>query len=335
MNFRTYAIICCTAAVLISGCKKKETEKSSLSGAVNFENLPTYVKKGDSFHISASGAYRPSDNSPLVGYRWYNPIEAKYDTLRLENQDIPVEFDFVVSKDTLGSFTLSVSAFADDYYSISKSSSFTVVNPGLGEGGSLGGHPFGSTLTGNFSDPRDGKTYYTTDVGGLVWTAMNLSYSADGSLGIPYKDSEAMSDIFGRYYTYDEALVACPEGWHLPSDADFVALAGSGKPKEKILSAAGALKGDVSFNGDKLWPYYSSSVIIDNGSGFTALPLGYLLVQRGKSEFIDYGVKAVFWTSDALDSERSIVRYMSYDSNDLFAEGLDRSLRASVRCVKD
>ena len=34
-----------------------------------------------------------------------------------------------------------------------------------------------------------------------------------------------MDMIFGKYYTWTEAQTACPEGWELPSDADFVELA--------------------------------------------------------------------------------------------------------------
>ena len=336
MNFKSIFISHFLAVIVLGGCKKKEEKtKPTLSGGVKFANLPAYVQKGDSFHISVSGAYRGKDGSYLVGYRYHDPLKDIYDTLRFENEDGPVEFDFVVSKDTLGTFKLSVYAFAADYYGLSKSSSFTVVNPSLGEKGSLSKHPFGSSLQTTITDSRDGKSYYITNVDGKSWMAQNLAYSAGGALGRPYDDSEAMSDIFGRYYSHDEAIAACPEGWRLPTDADFVALAGSGNVREKIIGVAPALKGDVYFNGTQLWPYQNASIKLSNTSFFTALPLGYLLIHAGNSAFYDYGVSSVFWTSDAVDAERSLVRYLRIDSNDFFVEGLDNELRASVRCIKE
>jgi|LSQX01.2.fsa_nt_gb uncharacterized protein (TIGR02145 family) len=335
MNLKSISIIFCLASIVLSGCKKEEEEtKPILLGEVKFADLPSYVKKGESFHITVSGAYR-EDGSTLVGYRYRDPLKAVYDTLRRENEEGPVEFDFVISKDTLGTFGLSVHAFATGYYGISKYSFFTVVNSSLGDKGSLSKHPFGSALKTTIADGRDGKTYYITNAGGKSWMAQNLAYSANGTMGRPYEDSEAMNDIFGRYYSHDEALTACPEGWKLPSDADFVALAGSGSVREKIIGVAGALKGDVYFNGEQLWPYQNSSIKLNNISLFTALPLGYLSLHAGISTFYDYGASAIFWTSDAVDAERSLVRYLRVDSNDLFVEGLDNGLRASVRCIKE
>ena len=335
MNSKFYALICLAAVLLAAGCKKKEKETPTLSGEIEFVRIPAFVKTGDSFHIKVSGAYR-KDGSTLVGYRYYDPLTNKYDTLRLENEEGPAEFDYVISKDTVGAFSLSIYAFADGYYGINQYSRFEVVDSSFGEGGSLGGHPFGAELTESFTDPRDGQVYYTVNAGGKTWTAQNMAYAgSDGTLGTPYKDADAASYIFGRFYTLEQASSVCPTGWHLPSDADFAALAGGGNPKEKIASAAAALKGDLSFNGLKLWPYYSSSVKITNESLFTAIPAGYMVLSGERTDFKDYGERAAFWTSDAQDASRNIVRYLSYDSDDLYAEAMGGGFGASVRCVKD
>ena len=336
MKINRYILALLAVAALLAGCKKDDEDtKPSLSGTVTIgTTIPAYVQKGESFHIVASGAYRTSKTDTLVGYYIHDPISNKSDTIRTEGQTGPAEGDFVVSQDSLDTFTLSVTAFASGYYGASASAEFTVVNPSLDTlKGSLKGHPFGYKANTTFTDARDGRKYYASSLSSGGWMLQNLAWEGKG---YPFANSPAMNDISGRFYSWDEATTACPAGWKLPSDADFVDLAGSGAAGETISGAAGPLKGDVFFNGIRLWSYQNSSITLTNDTYFTALPWGYLTISAGVKNYQHYGYVAVFWTADSVDSDTALARYMKVESNDILVQAMDKkSFRASVRCIKE
>lgn len=67
----------------------------------------------------------------------------------------------------------------------------------------------------SFTDPRDGQKYKTVKIGEHVWMAENLKYK---------EGAESIGDA-GVFYAWDEALVACPNGWHLPSKEELEGVA--------------------------------------------------------------------------------------------------------------
>lgn len=72
--------------------------------------------------------------------------------------------------------------------------------------------------TGHFVDFRDGRNYGTILLeDGLVWMSENLSFALEGST--VYENNGANEAIYGRLYSWRLARQACPEGWHLPSQA--------------------------------------------------------------------------------------------------------------------
>ena len=90
---------------------------------------------------------------------------------------------------------------------------------------------------GTFVDARDGKEYHYIHVGGLDWSIENLAYDlGNQDLACVYQSvddyqngdySTANAAKYGMLYSYDGAVQAIPDGWRLPTDADWKALEAS------------------------------------------------------------------------------------------------------------
>jgi len=85
----------------------------------------------------------------------------------------------------------------------------------------IGGSP--SEYTGYFVDDRDGQKYKTVRIGDNVWTAENLNFSANDSSWC-LNDDPNNCKRYGRMYSFNSALSACPSGWHIPSREEFESL---------------------------------------------------------------------------------------------------------------
>lgn len=336
MKLLRYTLLLAALGAALVACKKDkdEDEKEYLNGTLELD-VPSFLFYGDQLNLEPTGVWRENKNDTLLSYSWHDPFTNITDTLRLEGQPATKgkTFTFKVSKDTLGTFSISASCWADGYYVKSAISQFTVVNPALGTG-SLTGYDFLDAIS-KYTDTRDGNDYYYMTSGGLDWMIQNLAWKG---AGVAYKESEAMSYIFGRYYDWDEAVSACPAGWRLPTDAEFVALAqsGGGVPDVSggdVASAAGAMMIDARFNGDKMWEFWAG-VTITNATRFSAIPAGFVTGIPGEYNFkaLNY---AMFWTADSKDANEAYTRYIYVDKPILFGGASSKSgLRASVRCVR-
>jgi uncharacterized protein (TIGR02145 family) len=194
---------------------------------------------------------------------------------------------------------------------------------------------FNVALNGEFTDRRTKRTYRTRIIGYQTWMAENLDYlpkvypHTDRSAtepryyvyGFEGEDTATAKDLsnyrnYGVLYNLEAALVACPAGWHLPSDEEFATLAAylGANPGQKMKSVSGWLNGG---NGN-------------NSSGFAGLPAGSV----GSAGFGGMGEWANFWTTST-SGNYYLHRSLSSESNQLPRYGFNGTAGYSVRCIKD
>lgn len=158
------------------------------------------------------------------------------------------------------------------------------------------------------TDTRDGQVYRTLKLGDQIWMAQNLNYATRESVC----DS---CEVYGRLYSYGEAINACPAGFSLPTLVDFKELRRLNKMAQPYL----AVKGWNGVDGD-----------LDE-FGFAALPGGFY--NKGKSVVEGRGKNAGFWLTEK--EERGAIRMFLKGSENSFGTDIfDWNNGLSVRCVR-
>ena len=179
---------------------------------------------------------------------------------------------------------------------------------------------------GSFTDLRDGEVYGSIQIGNLIWMSENLRYNLPGSLENPaFNDKK-----YGRLYNWKQAQEVCPEGWQLPTDADWkslerfqgIALNELSKKYHRGKSVGESLKSE------KDWKRGSGK----NGSGFNALPAGYYAAYD--KSFRELGESAVFWYSSGINGIYKTYRYLLADSTTVYRNESKKEYAYSCRCVK-
>ena len=216
-----------------------------------------------------------------------------------------------------------------------------------------------------FCDVRDGEVYNKTIIGEQTWMSENLNYNS-GSGSFCYDYLSENCDTYGRLYTWGEAMNGafssienpsgvqgvCPEGWHLPSDAEWKMLAeyiaeqtGLSEKSEEGWSQVGMImKSTLGWKSER------------NGRddfGFAALPAG-LRISNGsldiqgnhissdsfegpgvRNPFEGLGNRARWWstTEDSISTAYRWGIYYEYDSFGRYSR--DKSKAYSVRCLLD
>jgi len=185
-------------------------------------------------------------------------------------------------------------------------------------------NPASSYLT----DSRDGKKYRFVKIGTQTWMAENLNYNKSGSKCYDNKDANCTK--YGRLYDWATAKVACPSGWHLPSDAEWNVLM-------KYVNPSCKDNADCAGAGTKLkatsgWCETCSDFIRGTDDyGFSALPGGYGY-SGGGFDNAGYGY---WWSASEGSSDGAYYRHMGYYYEGVRYDDNDKDVLFSVRCVKD
>ena len=333
-------LVAALIAVLCISCKEKEEETKYMSfvGDPEFE-LPTFIKAGDKHHLTPKTVKRSADDNSTLepGCRWYlSDGSTPSDTVRWEGDPsyVPYDYDLTVP-DSLESVTVTCCIFADGYTDKSFSCTAIVVRTD-GPLPSLQGvnFPAGS---GTFSDTRDNMIYHYITVDGTDWMAENLAWAGCGT---SYLSAPLVDVFFGRYYTWTEASTACPDGWTLPTNADFLALNNAfvdkptDNPYETFPVGAGHHMANAYFNYQKLWEYWPDVTPV-NTSGFSLLPVGYVIFSGEMKELMDMMAYGMVWTGEQYGEKQAYYRSvnMRYDKI-LIETGYRDNMAMSVRCVR-
>ncbi|MBI5403841.1 MAG: fibrobacter succinogenes major paralogous domain-containing protein [Ignavibacteriae bacterium] len=189
---------------------------------------------------------------------------------------------------------------------------------------------------------KDGNTYKTVTIGTQEWTAENLKveHYRNGDV-IPqvqdkeqwkklttgawcyYESSTENGTTYGKLYNWyavNDSRGLAPEGWHIPSDAEWTTLieflGGSKDAGEKIKST-------------ELWKDIKWAT---NESGFSAIP-GGLCDENYNYKFI--GKHACFWSSTSNNTVASWIREMHNNLKDVKRDTFHKRYGLSVRCIKD
>jgi|GEM_PF-3055276 len=179
---------------------------------------------------------------------------------------------------------------------------------------------------GVFVDTRDSTNYKWVKIGKQVWIAENVKFN-DGT-------SPCINgcEKCGRYYNYNDALYACPQGWHLPSDMDWMIL-----EIEVGMNESKASK----FGWRGTHPGQAYDILLNGSSGLNLRMCGYVFqknfsMKDPKYSHNFYGKQAFYWTSteDDFYGSNAIIRHLK-DRASIEKKSVPKKTRYPIRCIKD
>src|SRR5690554_3255453 len=217
------------------------------------------------------------------------------------------------------------------------------------------------TTSGTFIDSRDGNEYNWVQIGDQVWMAENLAYLpsvnmvADGSEdaagsyyyvygygydGTNVAEAKATDNYatYGVLYNWTAAMNACPDGWHLPSDAEWTELT-------DYLGGESVAGGKLKETGTTHWN--SPNTGATNETGFTALPGGY---RNSSGAFHRIGYLGYWWSATEYSATNAWDRDVRYDdragtpppwrdvrfiNSSVSRDYYNKEVDFSVRCLRD
>ena len=240
-------------------------------------------------------------------------------------------------------------------------------------------YPSTANVIRNAVKDYDGNSYDAVQIGEQVWMAQNLrtTHYADGteiplgttwSYDVAYryapgtkrKNEKNMDNVptYGYLYNWPAVMHAykysdsnpsgvrgiCPEGWHVPSDAEWIQLEDYMKTQPIYFADGDSTHLAKALAANCGWRYCDvkdtpgKTLNTNNATGFSAMPAGFYT-----DHTINFGEDAFFWTASILGNSPSILGSYSVIYRGMFVASFAMPLKGSnekfvggsVRCVRD
>lgn len=196
----------------------------------------------------------------------------------------------------------------------------------------------------------EGNSYQTVLLGAQCWMAENLRTSHDHNGAALAHGQEEKSDDARLYwpnnsdttngflYNWPAAMRACPNGWHLPSDAEWTQLTDyvSGQAEYNCNGVRGhngkALAATTKWAECEVACSIGNDQGSNNATGFAAFPVGGFYNDH---TFGYYGKGTFFWSATEADSGKAYKRYLDFDKTEMVRAEYYQYGGGAVRCLQD
>ncbi len=255
----------------------------------------------------------------------------------------------VVLTDTDSTNELQMLAMSGDTIFISSTN--YIVIPGISN---IHGDPnFEFACGGIFTDPRDGETYATVQIGSQCWMAENLNIGTQISSGNQTNNAiiekycngnDAANCItYGGLYQWNEMMQytttagtqgVCPSGWHLPTDVEWMTMeealgmcTGTGAGCSGATTWRGTTEGDQLKSAADCFGGSNCGI-----SGFEESLAGY---RQPAGTYLTPSTKGYIWTSNQSTGTAAWRRYLFNGDARVDRNTNNKMFGFSVRCVKN
>jgi uncharacterized protein (TIGR02145 family) len=201
----------------------------------------------------------------------------------------------------------------------------------------------------SFSDARDGIVYRMVTIGNQIWMGENLKYLpavsepssgsetaphyyvqsgagfnyAYSNYGVLYNWPAAMNGASGSNSNPSGVQGVCPDGWHLPSRAEWDELIA-------LLGGQNVAGGKLKHAGSEHWAFPNAGATDERD--FSALPGGF---RWHDGEFYDLWHGGRWWSSSEFVNDLALHVQMRYDDSSIISGAFWKSNGYSVRCIRD
>jgi len=187
-------------------------------------------------------------------------------------------------------------------------------------------------MNGSFIDSRTGmdqiyKWVRLSD--GKKWMTQNLNFPSNGSSC--FENDESNCEKYGRLYTWEQAMNACPKGWRLPTNDEWWKITSR---YGKVYSIErGQTEKDAGLN---IYEHFAK-----NGDTGLSIQLGGKRFSHGKFAKNEFGKNGFYW-SDSEDAGQAIYYSFSKSGNisnrnlpNVGTAKANKQNSFSCRCIQD